>query len=143
MWSNPQGPFTEEILNGKLHFLCRRAFWKKQKKLSKMLQFLKKLKLHAQLVFETVRSILISTFICDYLYITIMYKSIFITGAWHLTTASSWKSLFGITLSKNKNALFQNALTAQKMKFSIKDFFGKCDQIRSFIMKIIIWYYFI
>ena len=71
-----------------------------QKKLSKMLQFLKKLKLHAQLVLETVRSILISTFICDYLYITIIYKSIFITGAWHLTTASSWKSLFGIIYLK-------------------------------------------
>ena len=25
------------------------------------------------------------------------------------------------------------AITAQKMKFSIKDFFGKCDQIRSFL----------
>ena len=28
--------------------------------------------------------------------------------------------------------------TAQKMKFSIKDFFGKCDQIRSFLW---IWLY--
>ena len=26
-----------------------------------------------------------------------------------------------------------NSCTAQKMKFSIKDFFGKCDQIRSFL----------
>ena len=24
-------------------------------------------------------------------------------------------------------------ITAQKMKFSIKDFFNKCDQIRSFL----------
>ena len=29
--------------------------------------------------------------------------------------------------------LFQMLLTAQKMKFSIKDFLSKCDQIRSFL----------
>ena len=28
---------------------------------------------------------------------------------------------------------FQKKLTAQKMKFSIKDFFSKCNQIRSFL----------
>ena len=28
---------------------------------------------------------------------------------------------------------FSVLVTAQKMKFSIKDFFGKCDQIRSFL----------
>ena len=32
-------------------------------------------------------------------------------------------------LLRNKNA---GAFAAQKMKFSIKDFFSKCDQIRSF-----------
>ena len=30
-------------------------------------------------------------------------------------------------------ALDYDAYTAQKMKFSIKDFFSKCDQIRSFL----------
>ena len=29
--------------------------------------------------------------------------------------------------------LLREYITAQKMKFSIKDFFSKCDQIRSFI----------
>ena len=28
---------------------------------------------------------------------------------------------------------YERSLTAQKMKFSIKDFFSKCDQIRSFL----------
>ena len=32
-----------------------------------------------------------------------------------------------------KNKLFTSSTTAQKMKFSIKDFFSKCDQIRSFL----------
>ena len=29
---------------------------------------------------------------------------------------------------------FKRLHTAQKMKFSIKDFFSKCDQIRSFLL---------
>ena len=29
--------------------------------------------------------------------------------------------------------LWSGTFTAQKMKFSIKDFFSKCDQIRSFL----------
>ena len=32
-----------------------------------------------------------------------------------------------------KTAFAIQTLTAQKMKFSIKDFFSKCDQIRSFL----------
>ena len=32
-----------------------------------------------------------------------------------------------------KPAIFYHMMTAQKMKFSIKDFFRKCDQIRSFL----------
>ena len=31
------------------------------------------------------------------------------------------------------NSFLQVSVTAQKMKFSIKDFFSKCDQIRSFL----------
>ena len=31
------------------------------------------------------------------------------------------------------SCLFQMLLIAQKMKFSIKDFLSKCDQIRSFL----------
>ena len=34
---------------------------------------------------------------------------------------------------KKTNPLTQVYVTAQKMKFSIKDFFGKCDEIRSFL----------
>ena len=29
--------------------------------------------------------------------------------------------------------IFSSTITAQKMKFPIKDFFSKCDQIRSFM----------
>ena len=32
-----------------------------------------------------------------------------------------------------ENAIVLEGLTAQKMKFSIKDFFSKCDQIHSFL----------
>ena len=32
--------------------------------------------------------------------------------------------------------------TAQKMKFSIKDFFSKCDQIRSFLRLDVFWFRF-
>ena len=47
-----------------------------------------------------------------------------------------------IYLQKNLNSLacltwyrenFCRSITAQKMKFSIKDFFSKCDKIRSFL----------
>ena len=34
---------------------------------------------------------------------------------------------------QNKNYKSNKTYTAQKMKFSIKNFFGKCDQIRSFL----------
>ena len=33
---------------------------------------------------------------------------------------------------KLKSVFFQKWNTAQKMKFSIKDFFSKCDEIRDF-----------
>ena len=33
----------------------------------------------------------------------------------------------------NKSLVFQKAYTTQKMKFSIKGFFNKCDQVRSFL----------
>ena len=32
------------------------------------------------------------------------------------------------------NYIFAFTFTAQKMKYSIKDFFSKCDQIRSFLL---------
>ena len=35
-------------------------------------------------------------------------------------------------LSGDRLPLTLDGVTAQKMKFSIKDFFSKCDQIRSF-----------
>ena len=37
-----------------------------------------------------------------------------------------------------KQSKLDSFSTAQKMKFSIKDFFGKCDQIHSFLL---IWSY--
>ena len=44
----------------------------------------------------------------------------------------------GTSQSENKsenpnNWLFRTTLTAQKVKFSIRNFFSKCDQIRSFL----------
>ena len=36
-------------------------------------------------------------------------------------------------LSFDYNTWVRMRIAAQKMKFSIKDFFGKCDQIRSFL----------
>ena len=38
-----------------------------------------------------------------------------------------------ILLQVNALLLFLKTPTAQKMKFSIKDFFSKCDQIRRFL----------
>ena len=34
-----------------------------------------------------------------------------------------------------ESALLRTAFTAQKIKFSMKDFFSKCDQNRSFLKK--------
>ena len=34
---------------------------------------------------------------------------------------------------KRKQAYLMSSITAQKMEFSIRDFFSKCDQIRSFL----------
>ena len=65
-----------------------------------MLQFLK-LKVCVELVPETLHCVLTWNFIFDYLYITIIYKGIFTTGASHWTTASSLKFVSGITLSEN------------------------------------------
>ena len=50
---------------------------------------------------STVSSVLIPKFICDYLFITIIYKSIFTTAISHWTTTCFVKSMPGITLSKN------------------------------------------
>ena len=44
--------------------------------------------------------------------------------------------LYFIFISKNDSISFKLRITAQKMKFSIKDFFSKCDQIRR---KLRIW----
>ena len=38
-----------------------------------------------------------------------------------------------VTISRDKRCMGINIITAQKMEFSIKDFFSKCDQIRSFL----------
>ena len=35
--------------------------------------------------------------------------------------------------SVEKKICLEKSIIAQKMKFSIKDFFSKCDQIRSFL----------
>ena len=48
---------------------------------------------------------------------------------------NEWKILNFGTLKKTRNSL---DITTQKMKFSIKDFFSKCDQIRR---KLPIWSY--
>ena len=65
-----------------------------------------------------------------------------------LPSASDKAKLFAENVSKNSNLddsvvslpAFPpiTNLTAQKMKFSAKDFFNKCDQIRSFLR---IWSY--
>ena len=56
-----------------------------------MFQCLKKLKLYTKLVLETVPWVFTSKFICDYLYITIIYKNIFSAGISHWTTVLSVK----------------------------------------------------
>ena len=43
-----------------------------------------------------------------------------------LGASTSFTLIFGIKVKSHP-------YTAQKMKFSIKDFFSKCDQIRSFL----------
>ena len=46
-----------------------------------------------------------------------------------------YKYLPGVSANKLTEAFTKRVLifTTQKMKFSIKDFFSKCDQIRSFL----------
>ena len=45
---------------------------------------------------------------------------------------SKWKYIFSLLFPGTER--FTKAIfTVQKMKFSIKDFFSKCDQIRSFL----------
>ena len=39
-----------------------------------------------------------------------------------------------LELTQTVKEEIEQTLTAQKMKFSIKNFFSKCDQIRSFLM---------
>ena len=52
----------------------------------------------------------------------------------------SWLFLPYIARVSSSIILALNQNTAQKMKFSIKDFFSKCDQIRSFLR---IWSHFL
>ena len=63
-----------------------------------ILQFLEKLKIYAKLVSETVK------FICNHLYITIIYTKVFFT-TWtshsHWAIGSSVRSVAEVTLSKN------------------------------------------
>ena len=51
---------------------------------------------------------------------------------------SKWQQIFQCRYlqMKFKHSLFAFSITAQKMKFSIKDFFSKCEQVRS---KLRIW----
>ena len=46
-----------------------------------------------------------------------------------------WIFFYFFPVSQNMNTVksTKKCLTAQKMKFSIKDFFSKCNQIRSFL----------
>ena len=65
-----------------------------------MLQFLRKLKLYPKLVWETARSAFTSKFICDHLYITIIYTNVFFTTGIshsHWASWSSIKSIAGVT----------------------------------------------
>ena len=45
----------------------------------------------------------------------------------------SWFILIIGLIHTGGNCMFSRIYPAQKMKFSIKDFFSKCDQIRSFL----------
>ena len=61
----------------------------------------------------------------------------------HKWQSNTFQSFFNIKVTFNRyqmlkiisflNYLSQNSDTAQKMKFSIKDFFSRCDQIRGFL----------
>ena len=44
-----------------------------------------------------------------------------------------WRTITNRTKSGSSWAPARKTVTAQKMKFSIKDFFSKCDQIRNFL----------
>ena len=58
-----------------------------------------------------------------------------------LISLNKWENIFHkklnvwqVTLRElSVHNLYAKNYTAQKMKFSIKDFFSKCDQIRSFL----------
>ena len=54
--------------------------------------------------------------------------------SWQLLSSFSYWNLIQQICVYNANSITKN--TAQKMKFSFKDFFSKCDQIRR---KLLIW----
>ena len=58
-----------------------------------------------------------------------------VTTLWHFGVSLLIKRLSELLLSTDFNEIWA-AVTAQKTKFSIKDFFVKCDQIRR---KLWIW----
>ena len=41
------------------------------------------------------------------------------------------------TNKKDESKCLNESITAQKLKFSIKDFFSKCDQIHSFLRNVL------
>ena len=67
-----------------------------------MLQFLKKLKLCAELVSETLLWVLTSKFSYDYLFIIIIYKSIF------TTRASPWATCIKQTAKISANIFYNS-----------------------------------
>ena len=63
--------------------------------------------------------------------------------SWNKNRKRCWQCLNGYTMFPVVNTIFgfvsikietvSKVITAQKMKFLIKDFFSKCDQIHSFL----------
>ena len=88
-------------------------------------------------------SIHIKSFLQPFVYIIIIYNNIFRTATLHGIIALLqnqyqsnfiWKFLRYIWFLSDWIFETASCITVQKMKFSIMDFFSKCDQIRSFLL---------
>ena len=161
MWPKSQFPpdsvtFTEEILNGKLHFLCSAG----DDKIAKLIirndinPFLIIIATTIMMIIWSVtNSIVMFLFLnADLLIHKVRQKTVEITGGrhWYLfhycnfNVMKTWhsgffhSSSFLVEMSEfwGRRKEMSSVLNCKKIKFSIKDFFSECDRIRR---KLRIW----
>ena len=141
MWPNPQFPanlvtFTEEILNGKFHFLCsasRLTFsFKNFVQIVNYIWFLRKdffqelLYIQANIQNHIKFSKIEASFypIFNQIFYQINYMKFDHSRFGNFHIIQLWFLFFQMSIQK---------ISLHKNEFFIKDFFSKCDQIRSFL----------